>query len=647
MNKTFLNKVLIGTLSLATLSHAKADCQTIPIADDKEVQLDEVEVTSGIVPMTLLQSAKIVTIITRGDIQRAAATNINDLLKQVAGIDVRQRGGFGVQADISINGGTFDQVMILLNGISLSNPQTGHNAADFPIDPDYIERIEILEGAAARVYGHSAFNGIINIVTRNQQPSNIQLAAQGGSFGTFGGNAGVRLKRPNISHLLCGGYQQSDGGTPKSDFKKRKTYYQGHWENAFAALEWQAGITSNDFGANTFYSAKFNNQYEETRRYIASASTKINIPDTRLTLSPSIYWHRDYDHYQLTRGMTGATAGENYHRNDVYGISINANYTWKWGKTAIGADTRRELLISTAHGEPMDEKQWKNIKNTERQYQKRGERTNNNFFFEHHFILNRLTISTGLLANHNTGQDTPLNFYPGIDVGFRPNRHWKLCLSWNKSLRMPTYTDLYISNAIQQGDRNLHPERTTMFKIGTQFRQKSIETTLNAFYSKGTDMIDWVYETETASQYHALNIGKLDNMGFSVDVLWKPTVASNKHFSITSLKLSYAFIHQHHETDQKIFKSLYALEYLRHKFTAQIDHRILSRLSASWNFRWQQRMNGFRPYAKIDGKIIWTTQQYNIWLQADNLTHHPYYDIGGVRQPGIWVMVGGTYRLKL
>lgn len=642
MNKTFLNKVLIGTLSLATLSHAKANCQIIPIADDKEVQLDEVEVTSGIVPMTLLQSPKIVTVITRSDIQQAAATSVNDLLKQVAGIDVRQRSGFGVQTDISINGGTFDQVMILLNGIHLSNPQTGHNAADFPIDLDHVERIEILEGAAARVYGHSAFNGVINIVTRSRQAPEIRLTTHGGSFGTFGGNAGIRLNH----HQFSGGYQQSDGGTPKSDFKKRKIFYQGHWKNAFATLEWQTGISSSDFGANTFYSAKFNNQYEETRRYIASASAKINVPGTRLTLSPSIYWHRDYDHYQLTRGMTGAAAGENYHRNDVYGISLNAHYTWKLGKTAIGADTRRELLISTAHGEPMDEKQWKNIQGTDRQYQKRGARTNNHLFLEHHFILNNLTVSAGLLAHHNTGQDRRLHFYPGIDIGYRPDSHWKLCLSWNQSLRMPTYTDLYISNAIQQGDRNLRPEQTTMFKASAQFRKKSIEILFNAFYSKGTDMIDWVYETETASKYHALNIGKLDNMGFSLETSWKPGIASDG-FPVTELRLGYAFIHQHHETDKKIFKSLYALEYLRHKLTAQVGHRILKRLSAQWHFRWQQRMNGFRPYAKIDGKIIWTAPQYNIWLQADNLTNHPYYDIGGVRQPGIWVMVGGTCRLKL
>ena len=649
-------EVLIGTLSVATLSHAKADgisirligdSVAVQLADDKEVVLDEVEVTSGIAPMTLLQSAKLVAVITREDIRRAAAESINDLLKQAIGVDVRQRGGFGVQTDISINGGTFDQMTILLNGINISNPQTGHNAADFPVAMDDIERIEILEGAAARVYGSSAFNGAVNIVTRSDESSNVRLTARGGSFGTFGMDVGTTFKCKNWGNQVSGGYMQTDGGMPNSDFKKRKLFYQGNWSNAFASLDWQAGVSSQDFGANTFYSAKFEHQYEETRRYITSVNAKVAVPHTRLTILPSLYWHRDYDHYQLIRGTAGAAAGENYHRNDVFGVSFNGYYTWTLGKTAIGADVRRERILSTALGEMMAQEHWRDIPKTDRKYQRRGERTNNSLFLEHNFILDKLTLSMGLLANQNTGLDGKFRLYPGIDLSCRPNPNWKLCASWNKALRMPTYTDLYTNNSVQQGDLRLLPERTEMLKISAQFRHKGLAATLNTFYSKGTNMIDWVYETETSSKYHALNIGKLDNMGFSVDASWRPAPMLGERFFITNLKLGYAFIHQRHETSQPIFKSLYALEYLRHKVIAQLDHRIWRHLSASWSFRWQQRMNGFHPYAKIDAKIVWTGRQYKFWVQADNLTNHHYYDVGAVRQPGLWLMAGASCRLNL
>lgn len=150
-------EVLIGTLSIATLSHAKADGISVETelagetTQRSELNLDEVVVTGTRTPLTQGEAAKIVSVITRDDIHRAAAETINDVLKLATGVDVRQRGGFGIQTDISIGGGTFDQIAILLNGVNISNPQTGHLSADFPVSLDDIERIEVIEGAASRV----------------------------------------------------------------------------------------------------------------------------------------------------------------------------------------------------------------------------------------------------------------------------------------------------------------------------------------------------------------------------------------------------------------------------------------------------------------------------------------------------------------
>ena len=145
--------------------------------------------------------------------------------------------------------------------------------------------------------------------------------------------------------------------------------------------------------------------------------------------------------------------------------------------------------------------------------------------------------------------------------------------------------------------------------------------TANAFYSHGTDMIDWVYEHESSTQYHALNIGKIDNMGVSISM-----ATTLKCFSSTlpsyapQLTMGYAFIHQDHDTQQPIFKSLYALEYLRHKVTAQLSQRIWKQLSANSALRWQQRTNGFHPYTKIDMKIAWETPPIRLFHQGRQ--HH-------------------------
>ena len=645
-------EVLVGTLSISTLTYAKAEgisthpTQASDSLGHQEVKLDEVVVTGSRAPLTSLTSAKIVSVITRDDIHRAAAESINDVLKLATGVDVRQRGGFGVQTDISINGGTFDQITILLNGVNISSPQTGHNAADFPVSLNDIERIEVLEGASARIFGSSAFSGAINIVTRSDSQSNVRVDAEGGSFGSFGGGAGVTLAGKNLNQQLSGNYGQSDGGTAGSDFKKRNAYYQGEWASRYVSLNWQAGLASKDYGANTFYSAKYPNQYEETRRYLASLSGDIHGLPAGIIVSPTVYWHRDYDHYQLMRGEEGAKKGENYHRMDVYGASINAYMTWALGKTAIGADVRREHIISTAYGDLMAENDWKDIHGSDRKYDHEASRTNTSIFLEHNVILDQWTFSAGLLADRNTGLDDAFRLYPGVDISYRPSDNWKFFASWNKALRLPTFTDLYTSNVAQQGDINLKAEKNSTFKVGARYRRTGIETVVNAFYSHGTNMIDWVYESEASTKYHALNIGKLNNMGATIEATLHLDELMPGSF-ITRIKAGYAYIHQKHETEADIYKSLYALEYLRHKFTLSVDHRIFSHLSASWDLRWQQRMNGYHPYAKLDGKLMWEEKNYELYVKADNLTAHRYYDLGSVRQPGLWLMAGGSIKFNL
>ena len=658
--------VLIGVLAVPTLAHAKAggmaavnehnDADSLSFGEQR---IDEVQVTGSRAPLTAQQSAKIVEVISRDDIRRAEAQTVNDILKLATGVDVRQRGGFGVQTDISINGGTFDQITLLLNGVPLTSPQTGHNAADFPISLDDIDHIEVIEGAASRVFGSAAFSGAINIVTVNAAKATTAdkewtgwFRGEGGSFGSFGANAGVgyndRRQNSAFDSFLSGGYTQSDGGTDNSDFKKRRGYYRGSYTSYYIDVNWQAGISSQDYGANTFYSARFPNQYEWTRRYIGSVSADIR-PLSKLTITPMAYAHRDIDHYQLIKDKVGAENGENYHRMDVYGATLNVNLDWLLGKTSVGADIRKEHILSTAYGDDLSENDWKKIHGSDRYYTKEGNRTNTSLYLEHNILLGGLTVSAGIMANKNTGLDHDFHFYPGVDISYRPDSHWKLYASWNRAMRLPTFTDMYANNSAQKGDVNLKPERNTSYKIGSRYRTLGFEAILSAFYSHGANMIDWVYETEASKQYHALNISKLNNEGFNIDatinfseLLGAPLQQSE---TPVKLKLGYAYIHQHSEMTQAIYRSLYALEYLRHKFVASLSHPIISHLSATWSLRWQQRMNGYHPYAKFDGVLQWTEPHYQLYVKADNITGHRYYDIGGVKQPGLWIMAGAKVNL--
>lgn len=655
-------EVIICTLSVATLTHAKANGISIvnAAADDslnrQELRLDEVVVTGARAPLTQGEAAKLVTVLTREDINSYAAETVNDVLKHATSVDVRQRGGFGVQTDISIGGGTFDQIAILLNGVNISNPQTGHLSADFPVSLDDIQRIEIIQGAAARVYGAGAFNGAINIVTTPETNLGGSATIEGGSYGTFG--AAARMAFP-VHQSISAGYKQSDGGTANSYFRKANAFYQGALPlsklHGQGRLDWSLGLSTMRYGANTFYSAAYPNQYESNARIFANVRGNIPVAlgKTLVTINPSIYWNRNYDHFQLIRH---STTGENFHRNDVLGASLNAYTEWALGKTSIGAELRKEKIYSTNLGTPMSEDEWFKVPHYDVNYTKSKGRTDLSLFLEHNILLKRFTASLGVMANRNTGYNNRFRLYPGIDMSYRPSKPWKITLSWNMAFRMPTFTDLFYKSPTQEGNIGLKPEKTNSLRHGVLYRTKGLQAQVSAFYDFGTDMIDWVmYSAE--DKYHSANF-RLDNRGFDVnaDIMpreWNPSYYINK------VHVGYAYINQARYDDITIYKSNYAMEYLRNKVTASVDHRIFSALSASWAFRWQERMGSYiiyennkstgvakpySPYALFDLKLIWQKPRYEIALSLNNLTNRRYYDLGNVEQPGFWLMASAKVK---
>ena len=660
-------EVRIGVLSVGMLtSVCLPKVQALQISthpadedDGKETDLTEVSVAGTMAPLTALQSARIVGVITRQQIEASAAQSVNDLLKSAVGVDVRQRGGLGIQTDISINGSTFDQITILLNGVNISSPHTGHLAADFPVCLSDIERIEILEGAASRVYGASAFGGAINVVTRNRpipgrptptpsrqggETSGWEGTAgiEGGSYMTFGGDARVAFTT-RVGSSLSLSYLRSDGATTNSDFQKGNAYLSGFYDAEDFKIDWQAGYSQKAYGANTFYSAAYPNQFERNRRFIISAGAETK---GRVRVRPEMYWNRLYDNFELIRGTA---TGENFHRTDVHGARITADIRWAAGRTAIGSEVREEGIYSTALGVPLHDAGKHQVPGEDLYYTRHDSRTNLSCNIEHNILLPHFTASIGVLGNYNARFDNHVHFYPGIDLAYTPNSHWRLYASYNKGFRLPTFTDLYYKSPTLQGNQDLKAEESHSFQLGVRHQVQSekvnVQSQLKAFYNHGSRLIDWVmYNADDV--FHSANFD-LDNMGVQASL--------NFQLSTLNFQFAYAFIHQHRRDAVAIYKSNYAMEYLRHKLVARLDHPIWSHLTASWNFRWQDRMGSYilyedaqstgqlvpySPYATLDLKVRWTTRRYEVWAEATNLLNHRYYDLGNIPQPGIVVMGG-------
>ena len=659
---TLKSPVSIGVMTVAMLASAPVSGISAQTAEknnagEKLYELEEVEVTGSRVPLTVSQAARIVTVLDREAIAAAPVQSINDLLKYAAGVDVRQRGDMGVQTDISIRGGTFDQITILLNGINICDPQTGHNAADFPVELSEIERIEVLEGPAGRVYGTSSLVGAINIVTRTAKDSGAEVFADGGSYGYFKGGAIVSHVKNGLSNQVSGSYSRSDGfsrskaGNLNADFKYARLFYQGRYENDQVDVRWHAGFTNKDYGANTFYSTLSDEQFEYVRKYYTAvqAETKGDV----YHFKPSVYWNRSDDRFEFYRGMPEKSPF-NYHQTDVYGVNLNNYIQTFLGKTAFGAEFRNEGVRSTSLGEPLNSPV--KVPGADADFTLGLNRTNLSFHLEHNIVLRRFTLSPGVIALTNTGNEMNFRFYPGVDASYQFARDWKVYASYNTSLRMPTFTELYYSVGGHKADKYLKPEEMQAVEVGVKYLRPGIRGTLSLYRYHGTDMIDWIKDISQGDDapWQSVNHAVINTMGAEASVLVDIRELMQRDAFVRSVNLSYSYIDQDKETTPNL-QSKYALEYLRHKFVAQANLRIWKLLEMNVSYRWQDRMGNYQkgnsmvpyePYSLVDARLSWNAPQYKIYVEGNNLLNKTYYDHGNIPQPGIWVRAGASYRFK-
>ena len=659
---TLKSPVSIGVMTVAMLASAPVTGVSAQTAEnnnagEKLYELEEVEVTGSRVPLTVSQAARIVTVLDREAIAAAPVQSINDLLKYAAGVDVRQRGDMGVQTDISIRGGTFDQITILLNGINICDPQTGHNAADFPVELSEIERIEVLEGPAGRVYGTSSLVGAINIVTRTAKDSGAEVFADGGSYGYFKGGAIVNHVKNGLSNQVSGSYSRSDGfsrskaGNLNADFKYARLFYQGRYENDQVDVRWHAGFTNKDYGANTFYSTLSDEQFEHVRKYYTAvqAETKGDV----YHFKPSVYWNRSDDRFEFYRGMPEKSPF-NYHQTDVYGVNLNNYIQTFLGKTAFGAEFRNEGVRSTSLGEPLNSPI--KVPGADADFTLGLNRTNLSFHLEHNIVLRRFTLSAGVIAVKNTGNEMKFRFYPGVDASYQFARDWKVYASYNTSLRMPTFTELYYSVGGHKADKYLKPEEMQAVEVGVKYLRPGIRGTLSLYRYHGTDMIDWIKDISQGDDapWQSVNHAVINTMGAEASVLVDIRELMQRDAFVRSVNVSYSYIDQDKETTPNL-QSKYALEYLRHKFVAQANFRIWKLLEMNVSYRWQDRMGNYQkgnsmvpyePYSLVDARLSWNAPQYKIYVEGNNLLNKTYYDHGNIPQPGIWVRAGASYRFK-
>ena len=581
----------------------------IAISQQDTTDLKEVIVSTTKLEIPFSKNFRTVKIISSDYIKNSPSTNVSDLLQEITGIDVRRRGVGGVQGDLYIRGGGFDQTLLLVDGMKMDDAQTGHHTLNMIVPLYLIERIEVIKGPAARIFGQNAFNGAINIVTKNVkgEKKQIDLSLKEISYGSFEQkniSAVTKIITNKAKSLISFSNNTSDGYRHNTDYKRNNYFVKTSFNLKSSPVDVIASFTENKFGANGFYaSPSATEQYEETQASLLGVSTTIN--SEKLSIKPRLYWRRGQDEYIYIRD--NPSVYRNLHKTNKVSAELSGSYFSNSGVTGFGIDLSTVNISSNNLGE--------------------HDRTTVNLFVDHTFKLfdEKLVLSPGIAVSYFS--DMSFHSFPGIDLGYNINSNFKLYSNIGKTFRVPTYTDLYYSDRTTIGNENLNPESATSTELGFKYNTSNFKISGAFFNRKAKNIIDYVKENEN-DLWNAVNIGSLKTTGFELDFRYN---FQNQNY----LNLGYTNIKDNNYVTNINF-SKYSLNSLKHHFTSKLNLNYIRNVNHSFVYKYAERSDKSN-YNILDSKIMY---KKGLFIYVNNILDEVYSETNLVPMPGTSFLVG-------
>lgn len=630
--------VTIGVLSvgmsmllLATQGASAQDADTAAVL--RELRIREVGI-SGSLPAPLRTAQSQTPLFDRKAQAAAPYPTLEAALRTAPAVDLRERGGRGAQADISVRGGSFDQTMILLNGIDFTDARTGHQSHSLPVDLDCISGVDLLEG----IPGVGAYAGAVNIRTAPLRPEYLRFEGAGGQYGYGYANLSGAASAEGFTALGAVSYRRSDGYRRNTDFETFNAFARATYETAHAGFfDFQAGYQSHAFGSNGFYAAYNPEQWERTST--ALASLRWLRQAGRFSLGAAASYRKNFDRYDWTRGTA-----MNRHNTDNVGARLWSDCEWAGGTTTLGGDYAFNHIYSSNLGEPLAV--------VRGDYTHAKARHTGNLYLRHTKQWRRFDAALSGGACFTPYGSAALW---SVSAGYAPVAGLRLSAGASQSMRLPTFTDLYYSSPAQINNLALGPEKAVAVRLGAEYARGRWFASASGYYRAGRHIIDWVWHPdddpveEWRGRWHSEQSSALDTYGVEIAAGYASSAGV-----LRRLTLSYAFVSTDRRADV-IARS--AMDFLRHKAVLAAEVRFLRRLSLALTASVADR-NGsythypvagdpsvtetrdFEPFFLLDARLSWEKGLCRLYVDGSNLTDTSYCDMGGIPLPRAWVTAG-------
>ncbi len=531
-------------------------------------------------------------------------TDLWDLLRDDSSVDLEERGGGGVQADLSIWGSSYEQTLVLLNGWRMNDAETSHFNLDLVVPMQMISSVNVLHGAGSTLWGSDAESGVVEFLTaRPHMGPDLKLQEEGGSYGQDDQMAIASWGARRWSETIGGGRDFSDGFMYDRGYRSEEASAETRAETVLGDSDILLGGSDRSFGANQFYGNY--NSWERTKEWFAGINQQVN-PLTQVVLD----YRRHSDLFVLF--VNDPSFYKNQYDDYSWQGAVRRSDPLPWRGTTLysGLEVETDQIASTNLGD--------HGRNREAGY----------VDFE---LKGRPwgTLTAGVRQEIFSGGIYVTT--PSAAASFWLWHRVKLRASIERGFRLPTYVDLYYSSPGTYGNPNLQPESVWNEDAGVDLYLSSRFTLSGTvFHSSQTNAIDYV-RANASDPWQAENLNGVRFTGTDIEANWQPVTGEEFRLGVTTIAGAQQALHG--------YQSEYVFNYPVQNAVAEWVRQYRS----GWLLRQRLRVvnrvdRGVSPI--WDASVAYERGRVQPYLLLTNLSNTGYQEIIGVEMQGRSI-VGG------
>jgi iron complex outermembrane receptor protein len=623
-----MNKGL-ATLSLCLLAVSAAVCQqssssagpaahpTVAQSQSPISVQQSVQVTTTAEPLPLAESNRSVQVILPREAP-VGTDSVVDLLRSDPSLNLQARAGEGVQADLAIRGTTFEQSLVLVNGMRVDDPETGHLNLDIPVPLDAVTRVDVLHGSGSTFYGSDAIGGAVNLLTGAPGAGLSVVARSGaGNYGSLEEHLRAAYSSGPFAEQVTGSRDTSDGFIADRNYSSNALASESWLKSKPGTTDVLLAVSDRPYGANDFYGPY--NSWERTKGWLASIQQQLGA-----RTAASFGYRRHSDMFVLLHGLPAIY--ENNHVTTSYegalrrADELGRNTTLAYGLEESGDSIHSFNFSEGGSGEVLSNALGVHARNQGAGYANLSLRA-----------LGRFSLSIGAREEILSGGDSV--FSPSAAAAYTLSKTIRLRGSAGHGFRLPTYTDLYYSDPATVGNAALKPESSWSYEGGFDWKPANGRLTLTAvgFRLQETNAIDYskLLPLTAGEQWQAVNVPTLDISGAEASARLRLSATQQ-------LDLSYMAAHSGNLPPN--YLSEYAFNYVAQNavfgWTGQFKQ-----LSAHTQVNVVQKTTQ-TAYPLWDASLARNTGSIRPYLRLLNLSNTGYTEIVGVPMQGRTILGG-------